>query len=401
MINTQTEMNKTLEVRVPTGITFQKETLFRLGGRGDNWCITWAADDSQITSMDDGKWIKDDVDSSFHNRLYRIVGEAKGFSREELYEYPDFSTGNGSWFGFGIVSVDGVLYSVVSKTPKNHWSGPFKGVKIFKSEDNGKIWHRVGRGNSLRQINHLDEARYDINSKEMFFLEGFGRPHNERTAYPFSFFDFVQCGRDNSAAKDGYLYMHSPEGAHSELLMLARVPKEKLGDRSLWEYFTGYNKDQQPQWSADIQARQPVVTYPQKSKDGNYFGWYSWLPSVVWNEDLNLYIMVNGGTYAGRGMTDSDFDYYDRWMHEKTGSLGFWYSKNPYGPWYKFFYTDYWTADNPENLIYQPKLSPKWISNSGRDMVLIWSDAMKNEKGESHFKNYMWGQMTITLDLKE
>ncbi len=40
-----------------------------------------------------------------------------------------------------------------------------------------------------------------------------------------------------------------------------------------------------------------------------------------------------GGTYAGYNMTDSDEDYFERWMHTETGSLGFWYSENAYGPW--------------------------------------------------------------------
>lgn len=42
---------------IPTGVTFHKDTIFRSDAHGDNWCITWAADDSQITSMDDGNWL--------------------------------------------------------------------------------------------------------------------------------------------------------------------------------------------------------------------------------------------------------------------------------------------------------------------------------------------------------
>jgi len=30
-------------------------------------------------------------------------------------------------------------------------------------------------------------------------------------------------------------------------------------------------------------------------------------------------------------------------------------------------------------------------------MVLIWSDAMKNEQGHSHTVNYRWNQMKIRL----
>jgi hypothetical protein len=34
-------------------------------------------------------------------------------------------------------------------------------------------------------------------------------------------------------------------------------------------------------------------------------------------------------------------------------------------------------------------------------MVLIWSDAMKNEKGRSHTVNYKWNQMEISIEMGE
>ncbi len=379
---------------VPTGITFHRDSLYRSDGRGDNWCITWAGDDSQITSMDDGNWLGGK--KSYHNHLYRIIGGPDDFRRGDIRQYPQFEWGTGSWFGYGIVSVDGVLYSVISKTPANRWSGPFRGIKLLKSQDNGQTWHRVNRYGNERKIGPLDEARNEVNADEMFFLEEFGLPHKTREAYPFSFVDFVKEGKDNSSAKDDYIYIYSPEGAHAHKLLLARVHKNKMGIRSAWEYFQRYNNDQ-PVWTNDIAKRGYVHVFPEKSKDGTYFGWYSWLPSVVWNEGLEVYIMVNGGTYAGRGMTDSDKDYYDAWMHTRTGSLGFWYSEKPYGPWHRIYYTDYWTVDDPGNLTYQPKLSPKWISKNGKEMVLIWSDAMKNSAGKSHTVNYRWNHMKMTL----
>ena len=180
--------------------------------------------------------------------------------------------------------------------------------------------------------------------------------------------------------------------------MLARAPKERLGARAAWTYFCGYQHGK-ARWCPELGDRQPVHIFPDKSDDGNRFGWYSWLPSVVWNEGLGLFIMANGGTYAGRGMTGSDEDYYDAWMHTETGSLGFWFARQPYGPWREFYYTDYWTVDSPQNRTYQPKLSPKWIDASRQQMVLIWSDAMRDESGRSHGPNYTWNQMAVTIEL--
>lgn len=383
----------------PTGVEFHRDTLHRSDGHGDNWCITWAADDSQVTSMDDGDWFGGG--RTFHNHLYRILGGPDGFTRQDIPAYPELSGETGSWFGYGIVSVDGVLYSVISKTPGLRWSGPFRGIKLLRSMDNGRTWQRLDREGNARVIGRLDEARNEVSQAEMFSLEEFGLPHRDQPAYPFSYLDFVQHGRDSGAASDGYLYMYSPEGARAHELLLARVEKGALGVRGSWEYFVRYDDHDQPVWSPDILRRGPVHVFPEQSADGNFFGWYSWLPSVVWNAGLGLYIMVNGGTYAGHGMTASDKDYYDSWMHTRTGSLGFWYSANPYGPWRQFYYTDYWTADDPANLTYQPKLSPKWISADGRQMVLIWSDAMKDDQGRSHTVNYRWNQMRITIQTEE
>jgi hypothetical protein len=237
-----------------------------------------------------------------------------------------------------------------------------------------------------------------VNPDEMFFLEEHGLPHKVQVAYPFSYVSFIQRGRDNAAATDDYIYIHSPEGAHSHRLLLARVKKDRIGLRDEWQYFEQHDGDQAV-WTRDIGQRAPVHVFPERNDSGNCFGWYSWLPSVVFNEPLGLYLMVNGGTCAGHGMTDGDPDYFDAWMHSETGSLGFWYASRPWGPWQQFFYTDRWIVDDPANRTYQPKLSPKWISDDGRDMVLIWSDAMKDDEGRSHTVNYKWNQMRITLEL--
>lgn len=380
--------------KIPIGVAFEKDTLYRSDGRGDNWCITWAADGSQVASMCDGNWLGGKP--SYHNHLYRILGGPSGFTRQDVPGYPQFAWGTGSWFGYGIVSVDGALYATISKTPKNSWSGPFRGIKLLKSHDNGATWNRVDHQGHERRIGPEDKARNEVTPEEMFFLEESGLPHQDRQAYPFSFVAFVQCGQDNTAAKDGYVYIYSPEGAHAHKLCLARVPKDKMGIRRNWEYFARYDETE-PVWTPNIDERGYAHVFPEKTVDGHYFGWYSWLPSVVWNEGLGLYIMVNGGTCAGHGMTDSDADYYDAWMHTETGSLGFWYAEKPYGPWHRFYYTDAWTVDNPKNRTYQPKLSPKWISADGRQMTLIWSDAMKNEAGRSHTVNYRWNQMRISI----
>jgi len=380
-------------------VTFHSETLRRVGGngqRGDNWCMTWAQDGSKLTSMDDGNWIGGP--HSYNNHLYRIRGGPDNFTREDVAGYPQFIFNEGGWFGYGLASIDGTLYSFVSKCPMHHWSGPFRGVKLLKSTDQGRTWFRVDRWGGERLLSPWDEARYAVTSEEMFFLEEYGLEGHGQVAYPFASCAFVQHGRDNRAAQDDYAYIYSPEGARTNHLLLARAPRQTLTTRATWEYWRAWDGDDSV-WTDDLAQRGALHVFPETDEAGHYFGWYSWLPSVVWNPGLRLYIMANGGTYGGHGLSSAGEDYYDRWMHTETGSLGFWYSETPCGPWKRFFYTERWTVDDPANRTYQPKLSPKWITEDGRGMVLIWSDAMKNEAGRSHSVNYLWNQMEISIEV--
>jgi hypothetical protein len=387
-----------IKKKEPTGIIFHTKTLERIGIDGDNWCTTWANDGSQITSMCDGAWLGDHY---YHNHLYRIKGDAGSFDISHVFGYPEYFGGNDypGWFGYGVVAIDNTIYSMVSKTPGINWSGPFRGVKMLKSSDNGETWYRVNKNGKLRFIEPSDSARNLLTPDEMFFMEEFGKKQHGQMAYPFSWVSFVQNGKAGSASRDGYIYIYAPESSNANELLLARARNEEFERRSNWEYFRNWDGTT-PVWTNDIEQRGVVHVFPEKNSNNEYFGWYSWLPSVVWNEGIGLYIMVNGGTYGGRGMTNSQKDYYDGWMHTKTGSLGFWYSENPYGPWEQFYYTDYWIVDNEKNRTYQPKLSPKWISEDGLKMTLVWSDAMENKQGQSHTINYKWNQMQITLKLK-
>ena len=384
-------------IRLPVGVEFKNETLRRVdnAGFGDNWTVTWTADGNQMTSMSDGAWDPNWAveGKTFHNMTYRIQGEPESFTRSRVRGYPEFLYGDEDepgWFGYGIVAIDDTIYSMVTKTPSVTFNGPFRGVKMLKSTDNGLSWYQVNKLGETKLIAPTDkEARNSIAAEDMFFWEEYGSDVNGFMYYPFAYVAFVQNGQAGRASPDDYIYIYSPEGAQANRLLLARAKKEEFEVRDNWEYFKQWNGDV-PVWTRDINERGSVITFPTESSDGDPFGWYSWLPSVVWNEGLGVYIMVNGGTYT--------FNY--NWNAlDLSGSLGFWYSKNPYGPWTQIAYTDHFTIDDPGNRSYQPKLSPKWISPDGEEMVLIWSDAMADEEGHSHTVNYRWNQMQIQLEI--
>lgn len=390
----------------PVGIKFNTETLRRVGNSGDNWCVTWAIDDAQITSMCDGNWLSvgdyNPKTEAFHNKLYKIIGEPDNFERVFMYEYPDFRGNYDGWYGYGIIAIDSTIYSMVSKTVDSLWTPPFPGLKMLKSPNNGKTWYRVNNKGDEKLLETFDhQMRDDTSRNEMFLYKEFGRKGNGMLSYPFTYCSFVQRGKANSETTDDFIYIYAPEFSQSSQLLLARVNKNEIEYRDKWEYFKAWNNDI-PIWTKDIEERGVVYKFPAVSEHGELFGWYSWLPSVVWNKGLGLYIMVNGGTRANyvEYPNDTSKMYYNNWVHTKTGSLGLWYSENPYGPWKQFYYTDYWQPDNKNNRIYQPKLSPKWISEDGTKMTLIWSDEGDEVEGVEYGSFYTWNQMEITLEME-
>ena len=381
------DQSKRLEIKqVPIGVDFQKETLLRSGVKGDNWCITWSADGNQYTSMCDGMgW---DTLHGFHRtRVFRIGGDSDNFKPAYLDGYP-LAIDRTSWFGYGIVSVEGYLYNFLSQVPLDYWSGPFLGTKLIYSPDFGKRWFR-------HDGIEITGKTLSKDPETMFFWKEAGRKRVDTIGYAFSQVSFVQMGQDNSRLIDDFVYMYSPDGAFSHHLNMARVHKDSIREKSAFWFFQKYNMDStEARWTKDINSRGIAYEFPEKNGN-DWMGWYSWLPSVVWNEGLGYFIMVNGGTYAGRELKEEE--YANNWMHTKTGSLGFYYAEKPWGPWNEFYYDPYWIVDNPNNRTYQPKLSPKWISKDGTDMILIWSDAMKNKEGRSHTVNYKWNQMSIRI----
>lgn len=376
-----------------TSVTFEPPVI-RTGQSGDNWCITWAADGEQYVSMDDGYgWTEPEAQwKNFHNnRIYRISGgpDLKSFLAEELAGAPIYTqaarprqrpavktakTGDRwnwwSWYAYGIVSIDGNLYQFISHTAQIHGFGAFDGCQL--------IW-RPKQQSGWKRWNGTDACDGDrwFAGKGGNQLLFFDEPN-----YAFSWITVAQFGQDYRENTDGYVYLYSPNGRwHSNQLNMARVRKSDILVRSKYEYFVRRKPDGRAEWvKNDINRRGIVHTFPAG------WGWYSWSPSVVWNKQLGLFVMAAAGTQ--KQDTSS--------MHEQTGSLMLLWAQKPWGPWHQFYYDELWDGDDPNNRLYEPQLSPKWIYDNGRTMYLIYSDA------RDHWTtNYKWNMQKITLHVND
>lgn len=373
--------------RLPVGVKFHYKTLTRKGHFGDNWCQTWAADDNIYTMMDDGNgWWGDTGKTEEHigwagSMCLQISGD-ENFGAEHVKKmegWPE-SPVHSPLYAYGTICVNDTLFVWLWKSERDSWYQRPVANRLLFSPDLGNTFYRWNG-----QLETEDTfSEYD--SSAFFFYKEDPVWKDDRDAYAFNWISFCQSGRNNSLAKDEYIYMYAPEQAEPDRLTVIRVPKYHLRDRDKYEYFKEWNMSEDV-WTSDMTERGVNLQYPERRSDGEWI-WASWFPDVVYNPGLDLYIMVS------YGVSDEGKEFWSGWCRDCAypASIGFWYSRTPYGPWKQFYYEEYFYADGPDNRTYGFKLSPKWISEDGKKMTLIWSDAANN-----HTTNYRWNQMQIEL----
>lgn len=384
----------------PVGIEFEPY-VFRSGDNGDNWCLTWAADGDLYTSQCDGRgWLYEDGSKRnfMNNQIWRISGgpDSLSFKASVLYGAPDYSRSaqeivygpiepgdayeefpqkdrldTWNWYAYGIVSVDENMYQFISHVGDGEGFGWFDGSQLIWRPKGKQSWKRWNGTDA----NDGDKWMLNTGGNQLFFFE--------EPDLAFSFITIAQFGQDYSKNNDGYVYLYSPSGKYkAHLLNMARVKKEHILDRNKWEYFVSINDEGNSEWAmGEIEKRGVVHTFPEG------WGFYSWSPSVIWNDKLGLFIMACAGTQKpGTG------EVLESYMHYETAGLIMLWAENPWGPWNQFYCDESWNAGDPENRTYLPQISPKWISDDGRSMYLIFSDCT-----QGYTIHYKWNMQKFRL----
>lgn len=391
----------------PIGIHIDWATLQRKGVRGDNWCMTWAADDALYTMMDDGIGFVDDK-IKWNALMIRIAG-GPDFTAAETSKcpgwphHPPANQGKG-FYGYGTYAVGNRIYTWVWKSERNGYNRPIANRLIY-TDDFGKTFYRWD-GVLLTAENFADTA-----PETFFFYKEQPQERSGRTAYAFNWIAFCQQGQAHRAATDGYVYMYAVEQHDVRRLSMIRVPQEKLCEKSAYEYLVSVDAAGNATWSPDPAQRGATYVFPEKNYNGVDWLWCSWHPDVVYNAALDRYIMVS------YGISDDRSSYWSGWCHpdsESSATVLLLHAKHPWGPWTKFYEQSEWKTpgevpaewgfDAAASRTYQFKLNPKWIENDGRTMYLHWSDA-GGRWDRPHFGHsdywYKWNQVKITLDLKD
>ena len=361
-----------------------EDTVVRLGGVGDNWHMTWADDGRQYTGLCDGSGWAGMPSADYNSRLYAVVGDPPQPTFVYLPEYPDLVN---DWhtdqccryYNFGILAMEGCIYQFLS-TPNHPFTQPdprFVGAKLIVSHDNGRTWCNQDGSFPVRWEPWAERSRNNM----MFF---------EEPGDAFSLLTVVQMGRGYRDNTDGYVYVAAPngntEGTMNQLVM-CRVPKDRMADRSAYEFFAGRTPTGGAKWSPHLADCAVVHTFPS--------GWvnrlihpYAWHPSIVYVAPLGLYLMANWGM----GCTSAG-----EWFG-KPSYLGFWTAPEPWGPWTQVHEETAWMpAGDPGARAYQPQIAPRWIAPDGQSFWLVWTDFQDVPGRGKPYYSFNMQKVKITL----
>jgi hypothetical protein len=368
------------------------ETILRLGGDVYVTGMTWTSDDRQVVAFIDGAgWPERPADHYYSSRLATVSGEPRNAVFKDVPGYPDiplcdiYKRTVPLYYGFSVLAVEGCIYQYLSTstmhcfTPELNVLPDFhlNAVKVIYSPDNGRTWCNQNAPSPVVRELHDEQT-----AQTMVFLR------EPRDAFPM--LSFLQMGRDYQENRDGFAYAYAPngitEGTMNEMVMF-RVSKEKILDRSAYEFYAGRMGNGEARWSNDLDARAVVHTFPPGWVHSNYS--FSWVPSVVYNGPLGLYIMANASSADPTGAADDGCSY-----------LGLWVSAHPWGTWEQIYETTAWTPSNDTAArAGTPIISPRWIAEDGKSFWLVWNDAqLKSCDSDSPTEETLIASMRSTDD---
>lgn len=253
---------------------------------GDLWLSTWADDNNIYSGWGDGR------------------GPLNG-------QHPD------AWVDMGIVRLTGELPDL--KAEARYWEDPTPPLPLNDKPSSLIYLHSClyGQFHSPAgnvRIGYLSESRdYGKTWKRIgFFGEDEKQPEDaspwlSKNNSPFRCMFFINMGQNYNLNTDGYVYAL---GIGTEWhwmglrVFLTRVKKENITDYTHYEYFAGYSKKDEPQWSSRQSMARPVkgpITFGQGS--------------AIYHPGIKRYLFM------------TDFDVFD--------------APHPWGPW---TYAGSWTT---------------------------------------------------------
>jgi Domain of unknown function (DUF4185) len=162
----------------------------------------------------------------------------------------------------------------------------------------------------------------------------------------FGYPTFLEFGKNYANARDEYVYLYSTDADSaylpSDRMVLARVRKDLIKDRTAYEFCADASAIPEPIWTKDLDKRGAVFTHPGKC----------YRCSVSYNAGLKRYLMCQAGA--------------DRNVH---AGFGIFDAPEPWGPWTTVCYEPRWDVDPGE----MASFPTKWMSADGQTAYLVFS----------------------------
>jgi hypothetical protein len=297
------------------------EKIQRQAHGSDTWPMTWADDDNIYTAWADGSGFENTPRLSLG--FGKIEGTPESFSgfnvrSESGEQYGDGPSGKKA---SGMLMVDGLLLMWVRNADQsgNH-------CQLAWSSDYAKSWEWSD-----------------------WVFEDFG------------YCSFLNFGKNYINSRDDYIYTYTPDvnSAYSpgDQLVIMRVIKNKFKEKDAYEFFSGYNDNEIPQWSTDKKKREGIFNFPG----------YVMRHSVSYNNGLKRYLMW---MQIPRPTIDTRF----------AGGFGVYDASEPWGPWTTVFFTEKWDTGPGETA----NFPTKWMSENGEIIHLVFSgnDSLSVREGK-------------------
>jgi CubicO group peptidase (beta-lactamase class C family) len=284
-----------------------EDSIVRRARGSDTWPLTWGDDDALYTAFGDGQGFDPLVPGKLSLGFARVVGPPQEFTGINIRSATGERKGEGAsgQKASGMLMVAGVLYMWVRNAANS---------QLAWSSDHARTWTWCG----------------------WRFETSFGCP------------TFLNFGKDYDGARDGYVYICSPDGDSAyraaDRMVLARVPKDRIMERGAYEFFKDFKERGVPLWSKHIADRGAVFSDPGRC----------YRSSMSYNVGLKRYLWCQtlaGGDARFRG----GFVIYD--------------APDPWGPWTTAYFTDAWDVGPGETC----SLPTKWMSADGKTVYLVFS----------------------------
>jgi hypothetical protein len=322
----------------------EETSTYSTASDGDLWPAAWSDDDYLYVANGDGKgfdlqaeWADIVVNRvSGHPWEHDIAGIrlASGDDVGQVWSDPQRYNRKPT----GMVSVDGTLYLAVQDLRSERGPLIFNDVPcatILKSTDKGRSWSWDRARPMFDQyrfttITFLDYGQDSRNNVFDNYVYAYGLDHNWRD----SFADTV------------------PDPTE---LCLARVPRDRVQQRSSWEFYAG-EEDGTPLWTDAIERKVPVLRDTRRvytrtvgevrPRNMSVLS----QGSIVYNQPLRRYLYTSWTEYT--------FEFYE--------------APAPWGPWKRFLSKDFgiypWSPARHGG--YGVVIPSKYISEDGREMWL-------------------------------